>query len=340
MHILYVAPKYDYGDLARGFSFEHYNFFDTLTHMGYDITYFDYMTLYQQLGKAVMNARLRDIVGIEKPDLLFCVLFEHELDIDTIRDISRNTDTVTYNWFCDDHWRFENFSRHWAPAFNWVSTTAESALPKYRHVGYTNVIKTQWACNQFLYQPSNKSIEHDVTFVGQPHGTRRETIATLRKAGVAVQTWGHGWAEGRLTQEEMIQVFSTSRVNLNLSNASTVSPGWRGRLRWHHRQLSQQIKGRNFEIPGCGGFTLTGTAENLDQYYKLGNEVGVFDDAYGLVEKVKYYLDHESERQRIAQAGYDRTIAAHTYEKRFNDIFTAIGLRKRRQQPRPTLENC
>ena len=29
------------------------------------------------------------------------------------------------------------------------------------------------------------------------------------------------------------------------------------------RPFAEQIKGRNFEIPGCGGFTLSGWAENL-----------------------------------------------------------------------------
>jgi len=335
MRILYVAPKYDYGDPTRGFSFEHYNFHDTLTHMGHDVTYFDLLTEYQQHGRMGASIRLRSIVQADKPDLLFCVLFTHELDMKTIGDISQHTDTVTYNWFCDDHWRFDNFSRHWAPAFNWVSTTAASAVPKYRDIGYKNVVKTQWACNHFLYQPSVTPTVYDVTFVGQPHGTRRETIAALRKAGIAVQTWGHGWETGRLTQEEMIALFSTSRVNLNLSNASVTGTGWKGRLRWQRNQLSQQIKGRNFEIPGCGGFTLTGNAENLDQYYALGDEVGVFDDVSDLVEKVKYYLDHEPERQRIAQAGYVRTIAEHTYEKRFNDIFTTIGLETPMRQASP-----
>ena len=326
MHILYVAPKYDYGDPNRGFSFEHHNFYDALTRMGHDITYFDFVSEYQQRGKAAMNARLRDIAQTEKPDLLFCVLFEHELDIDTMRYISQCTDTVTFNWFCDDHWRFDNFSRHWAPAFNWVSTTAASALPKYRRIGYTNVIKTQWACNHFLYRPSTSDPIYDVTFVGQPHGTRRQTIAAIRAAGIDVKTWGHGWESGRLTQEEMIRVFSSSRINLNLSNASTTGVGWARWLPWRRAPLPQQIKGRNFEIPGCGGFVLTGMAENLDEYYVPDREVSVFSDVDDLVAKVRFYLDHEPQRQQVAEAGYARTVAEHTYEKRFNEIFTIMGV--------------
>lgn len=328
MNILYLALKYDYGDPARGYSFEHFNFYDTLVNVGHQVTYFDFASELQERGKVAMNMRLLDIVKSEKPDLLFCVLFRDELDIDTMKRISFGTDTVTFNWFCDDHWRFDNFSRYWAPAFNWVSTTAKSALPKYKAIGYTNVIKTQWACNHFLYGPVDCAKRYDVSFVGQPHGNRPEVIATLRKRGIDVKTWGHGWDTGRLTQEQMIQVFSESRVNLNLSNASTGGDGPFGWRRWVGRgpSLSSQIKGRNFEIPGCRAFLLTDLAEDLGTYYELGREVAVCERHHALADHIRGYLERDAEREAVASAGYARTVAEHTYEKRFHEIFRTMSL--------------
>jgi len=109
LHILYAAAKYDYGDSSRGLSFEHCNFFDTLEHLGHDITYFDTLTEVQQRGPAAASRRLLDVVKAEKPHLLFCSLMRDELKIDVVRRISADTDTTTFNWFCDDHWRFDNF---------------------------------------------------------------------------------------------------------------------------------------------------------------------------------------------------------------------------------------
>ena len=43
-----------------------------------------------------------------------------------------------------------------------------------------------------------------------------------------------------------------------------------------------------------------------------------------MIDKIKYYLEHNEERESIAQAGYERTIREHTYEKRFNNIFKRI----------------
>lgn len=377
MRILYVATKYDYGDPARGFSFEHETFLPSLLRMGNDILYFDFVTLLSKLGRPAMNRRLWEVVRAERPDLLFCVLFEEQLDRETVSRISTETDTLTMNWFCDDHWRFDDFSCHWAPCFNWVITTAQSALPKYAAAGYKNVIKSQWACNHHSYRRLDLPLCHDVTFVGQPHGDRRAVIDALQKAGIEVKVWGYGWNSGRLSQEEMIRVFNQSRINLNLSNAScprsthaptpraatrrwvsstldtlplggaiktlgkrilgphravSVTPIDRPRRPGQATEYAEQIKARNFEVPGCGGFMLTGAAEDLGSYYTIGSEIESFDDLDSLVEKARWYLDHEDERATVAKAGYERTLREHTYAHRFAEIFQCVGL------PAPALE--
>jgi spore maturation protein CgeB len=356
VQILYVAPQYDYGRPEQGHSFEHHNFYHTLTNLGHDILYFDFLTLLHTYGPHKMNRRLQDVVKAEKPDLMFTVLLTDELDPVVVRDITDSGATLTLNWFCDDHWRFDNYSRYWAPCFRWVVTTAQSALVKYAALGYEHVIKSQWACNHFLYRKLDLPLEYDVTFVGQPHGNRRPIIQALRRAGLHVRVWGTGWEAGRLTQNDMIHVFNQSRINLNLSNASStgqspvlVNAGARRRLsqwldktsigqglkQWRRqlraatsgvRMYPDQIKGRNFEIPGCGGFTLTGQAENLEDYYVVGREVVGFGDMSDLIEKIRYYLCHEAERAAVAEAGYQRTLRDHTYAQRFSEIFQRIGL--------------
>lgn len=391
MRILYAAMKYGYGKPEQGLSFEHCNFYHSLLHMGHDILYFDYMTLMQQHGRDRMNRRLKEVVASEKPDLLFAVLFTDQFDPLVLRELTE-TRLPTVNWFCDDHWRFDNYSRDWAPCFKWVVTTAASALPKYAHLGYRNVIKSQWGCNDVLYRKVDVPLRYDVTFVGQPHGNRRQVIHALRQAGINVHVWGGGWESGRVSQEEMIRVFNQSRINLNLSNASmpadaslpVIAPAVRLRATIRNRlsrsldmvpfgsqvkamgkgwftrlcgslttsvdpaspegpevHYSDQIKGRNFEVPGCGGFLLTGMAENLGQYYEIGKEVVCFDDRHDLIEKVRYYLTHEDERAAIAQAGYERTMRDHTYPLRFSKIFEQLGLPARKvlnridQRPHP-----
>jgi spore maturation protein CgeB len=376
MLILYVAMKHDYGKPEQGHSFEHWNFYDALVRMGHAILYFDFPTLLARHGRAGMNRRLVEVARAERPAFMFTVLFRDEFEPRALRRVSEAGGTATLNWFCDDQWRFDDFSRHWAPCFDWVVTTAAAAVPKYEALGVRHVIKSEWACNQFLYtRRPDLPMKHDLSFVGQPHGQRRAIIEALRAAGLEVAVWGQGWESGRLSQEAMIDLFNQSRINLNLANVSS-APGAhasRGRARrvvsaalrrlpggarllrlgpglrpapaappppgldedLTAGALPGQLKGRNFEVPGCGGFLLTDPAEDLERYYEPGRELATFRTVRELIDKARHYLGHEEERRAIAEAGRTRTLREHTYVHRFGAIFDAIGLPS--QQPEAIL---
>lgn len=351
MKILYIACKYDYMDVKRGYSFEHYNFYETLQKLPQIKTiYFPYERIHGD-GRDKMNKELRELIDKEKPDILFALMFTDQLKKEVIGDISKNTNCQTIAWFCDDSWRFDNYSKYWAPHFNWVTTTNSQAPAKYNKIGYKNVIKTQWACNHFLYRPLNLPKIYDVTFVGQPHGNRKKIIEKIKKAGINIKCWGRGWPAGRISQEEIIRIFSQSKINLNLTKSSgNISlkelakfflkrknnksiqidnpRHWIDNFKSFLGKRREQIKGRNFEIPGCGGFLITGDADNLRDYYEDGKEIVIYKDTKDLIEKIKYYLEHDEEREAIAKAGYEHTLRDHTYEKRFNEIFKTIGLIK------------
>ncbi|MBI5713037.1 MAG: glycosyltransferase family 1 protein, partial [Chloroflexi bacterium] len=72
---------------------------------------------------------------------------------------------------------------------------------------------------------------------------------------------------------------------------------------------------------------------NIEEYYGDGVEAAYFNTEAELVERARYYLDHEGERARIAQAGYERTRREHTYAHRFSEIFKKVGL------PSPSLDD-
>jgi spore maturation protein CgeB len=120
----------------------------------------------------------------------------------------------------------------------------------------------------------------------------------------------------------MLDVFSLSRINLNLSNAS--NRWWRV---FRHRR--DQIKGRNFEVPGCGGFLLTQPADDLENYFEFDREIVCASTTDDLIDRIRYYLSHDAERETVAACGLARTLRDHTYERRFTEIFRAIGVSQR-----------
>jgi len=361
--ILYVAHKFDYGDPALGTGFEHENFFKTLRAMGLPLIYFD-IGMHRDIGREAMNRLLVEVARAERPDVMFTVLFKDELDPAAVREVSGETDTVTFNWFCDDHWRYDDYSKHWAPCFNAVSTTARSALPKYERDGIENVIKTQWAANHFHYRPPEgtepgEGRDHGLTFVGRVYGSRQGVLGRIRRAGLPIETWGPGTDNGKVEQSGMVEIFGRSKINLNLVQSSVppntlpvkakravakamnrtgLKPMYRGldralrgrdrgKLfeREQHTTGTEQIKGRNFEVPACGGFLLSGYAEELELYFDIGSELVCFSDTDDLIDKARHYIEHEDERVAIARAGYERTVRQHTYVHRFVEIFERLG---------------
>ena len=140
---------------------------------------------------------------------------------------------------------------------------------------------------------------YDVTFVGQKHGVRERVVSQLRGAGIRVETWGHFWPahkdhHGRPTASEMVQIFNRSKINLNLR--------WCSRSHYHG-----QIKGRDFELMGCGAFmvaTQHTECDDLHELYVPGEEFTEYHILDKMVEGIKYYLEHDAERQAMADAAY------------------------------------
>jgi spore maturation protein CgeB len=315
IRVLYLGMYWDYGDPARGTSFEENSFHAGLrAHPSVDVTHFDYVALNAEIGREAMNQRLLDTVEGGDFDCLFYVPFTGEVEPEVLRTIGARGDIVTIAWGCDDHWRFETLSCNLAPNVNWWVTTAKSAIPKFKAMGYANVIKSQWAVEPSVYYPLDVPRDIPVSFIGQPHGSRVQVMQWLMQNGIEVALWGFGWdgVRTRITHEQMLEVFSRSAVNLNLSNASVMG--------------EQQIKGRVFEVPGCRALLLTDHADDMESYYEIGKEIVVYTGLEDMAEKIGYYANNAAEREAIAEAGYRRTLAEHTWRHRFDDIFAAAGL--------------
>ena len=351
--VLFCGLKYEYGVPALGLSFEYQNFYKVLQSMeAVAVELFAIDEVLKQYGRDAMNEKLISVVQETQPDLLFCFLFTDELKKETIAYITNKTKTKTFNWFADDHWRFPIYSKYWAPLFTAVSTTDSQAVSKYKLLG-VKPIKTQWAANPFLYQPKEpleNTGTYRVTFVGKQYGNRKKILEWLQAQGIAAVGYGSGWSTGRVSFEEMLQIFSYSKININFTESSPMDfqalPKLIGKLfikkhlgkyhlDAHHigsniqslfASRRKQIKGRIFEVAACGGFLLSGDADNLAEYYVPNKEIVIFKNKQDLLMKCKYFLEHEDIRLSIAAAGLKRTLQDHTYIHRFNHIFKELEL--------------
>jgi spore maturation protein CgeB len=51
-----------------------------------------------------------------------------------------------------------------------------------------------------------------------------------------------------------------------------------------------------------------------------------YTDRDDLLDKARYYLAHQEQAERIRRAGFERARREHTWQHRFADLFTALGL--------------
>ena len=337
MKVLYMSVMSDYNEKNRGVSAECENFYKTLQKMPeIEVTGFDCSDFFDLQLREQNNARLIQTIKDTSPDVLFYISFKNIISSDTLQYIKNETKTTTINWFSDDHWKFDRFSKDWCWNFDYCATTDREAIPKYHAIGYKNIILTQWAANPETYPKLDLPFKYDVSFVGQDYGDREEILDNIQAKGIKVARFGYGWKlsrfkkrwnkrfkrfpflcfdSGRISHETMINIFNQSKINLNFSASSI-------------ENMPDQIKARNFEVPCCGGFLLTRKVPHLEDFYEIGKEIVCYDNARDMIEKINYYLAHEDQRSKIAESGYKRTIKDHTYENRFRDIFSQIKLKK------------
>ena len=62
---------------------------------------------------------------------------------------------------------------------------------------------------------------------------------------------------------------------------------------------------------------------NLDKFTLT--EDTDYENYEDLLEKVLYYIKHDTAREKIALSGYEKVKEFHTYEKRVEEILQVIG---------------
>lgn len=343
MKALVVSMKYDYGDPNRGLSFMEYYFEKPISQITDQVLSYDYMSEIHRIGKQQMNEELLALIQRERPDVTIFSPFTDQFIPELIDKI--NNFTITIGYYFDDPWRIE-YSAFWAKHFTFVTTSDINGLRKWKERGYSNFIYSPFGCSLDIFRRKDYAKRYDVSFVGQYHPYRAWYIQQLRKAEIKVHVWGFGWPAGRVDIETMVDMFNYSKINLNMSNNDSwdlryilslhrpikenllVAKKTIHSLLKNDVKIYEMVKARHFEINACGGFQLTFYVEGLESHYRIGKEIAIYQSVDELIDKIRYYLKYQEERESIAQKGYKRTVQEHDLRYRFINIFKKIGLGK------------
>jgi spore maturation protein CgeB len=261
-----------------------------------------------------------------------CVLPEA---IDAIRGMG----IKTVNWYCNGSYQLD-LVREISPHYDFCLVPEKFRMGDYRAMG-ARPIYCQEAANPAIYKPHALAMEFDVTFVGQAYGERPLLIRHLVENGIRVHMWGHSWKNpdarwmpretyeavlaipeefrnDPLPDEEMVKMYSRSKINLGFSTCGNTHAGGGERI--------VQVRLRDFEVPMSGGFYMVEGFEELGEFFDLKREIVGYAGREDLLAKIRYYLAHEEEREAISAAGMARARREHTWQRRFEMAFQEMGL--------------
>ena len=83
---------------------------------------------------------------------------------------------------------------------------------------------------------------------------------------------------------------------------------------------------RDFEIPMCRAAYLTAHTAEIEDFYEPGREIETYRSRAEFIDKARYLVTHESQAERLREAGYARARADHTWARRMALLFDRIGL--------------
>jgi spore maturation protein CgeB len=92
-------------------------------------------------------------------------------------------------------------------------------------------------------------------------------------------------------------------------------------------QMKEAVNQRVFDVPSCGAFLLTDYQESLMDLFDPGSEVVTYKNKEEIPELVKYYLENQSDRDRIVERARSRVLNEHTYKHRLEKM---IDIMKRK----------
>jgi hypothetical protein len=163
-----------------------------------------------------------------------------------------------------------------------------------------------------IYYPGEACRDIPISFlgsVGSYRAIRKEYLIYLGENRVEVYHTG-GQKEQRVSIERYAGALRRSKISLNFSHSI---PG------------KHQLKGRVFEILLSGALLMESENDMTPQYFTPMVDYVTFDSKEDLLDKVRYYLEHDEEREQIAYSGYKKAIKNYSGEAFWDKVLNKMA---------------
>lgn len=302
MKILLVTNKTLNRNGTNRVDIGYWNFYIPLLELGHDVYFFDTVNPEEKDFESIINNF--------KPDLIFSCISGNEQvtpyePLDLIKRETESGRTKTFNWFCDDTWRFESFSLKYCNYFNYCSTPEPSFVEKYKQNNYDNIILGNWHTNLSLYpKKTNKKIK--VGFCGHINQSRYSLLRKINNLDINLATiYGPSY-------EDMLDFYASCNIGINFS------------INENDPQKKTQMKLRMFEVPAANAMLLTEHHSTIENFFDIHREIVTFKTEEEMISKLKYYLNNENALEKISKLGFERVKKEHQSKIRLKEVLEHI----------------
>ena len=164
------------------------------------------------------------------------------------------------------------------------------------------------------------SLYFDHTFPGVAF--RRETVQAMAASGLKVDVYGPGWERAGVRSKgstfgqyaRNAAIYASAKIGLSVDNV---------------RDKYCCCSDRPYNIAATGSMCLTNTFPGMAwNGWVDGATCAAFDTIPEMLDKARYYLAHDEERERIAQAGREIVHKRHVWPARIEALWAMIeGIR-------------
>lgn len=159
---------------------------------------------------------------------------------------------------------------------------------------------------------SRRNVEpklQQLVFVGRKKERRVQWLAPLRDLGLKI--YGPEWEKSELASslaapgifgDALNALYNRSKIVLNVSA-------------WSNHELNC-LNLRILDVPATGSLLLTDYAPDIEEYLQADREVVIAHSPEEMRDKARYYLAHDAQREKIAQAGWERVQKMETYAQK------------------------
>ena len=224
-----------------------------------------------------------------------------------------------------------NKSRHFdkcIPIYDWVVTTKPFERDMYCNLGCKRVLfALQGYDPRFVAYESRLQEQDiwnsDVCFIGHYELHYAETLKAVAGDTKLLKIWGPGWLRyankstwampyvcgNGVWGEDYLRALSHAKIGLGFLT----------------KGIPETTTTRSFEIPALGTFLLAERTDDHLALFEEGKEAEFFGSKEEMKDKIRFYLDNEVARKKIAAAGRERCLkSGYASSEQLAKILTEI----------------